>query len=71
MDFVSVSDFDNDIVRCRWATYSYYSDDECGGICGGLPNAELDPVSLVFSMYLYNCKTIKVRRMTYIDSNHS
>ena len=38
---IPVTDPDNDIVRCRWAV----GDDECGGICGGFPGADLDPES--------------------------
>ncbi|WAR23257.1 WAPA-like protein, partial [Mya arenaria] len=36
-----VGDIDGDIVRCRWADTS----EECGEVCHGLPNAELDNVT--------------------------
>ncbi|XP_052774203.1 uncharacterized protein LOC128212867 isoform X2 [Mya arenaria] len=38
---VPVGDIDGDIVRCRWADTS----EECGEVCHGLPNAELDNVT--------------------------
>ncbi|XP_052774126.1 uncharacterized protein LOC128212825 isoform X1 [Mya arenaria] len=38
---VPVGDIDGDIVRCRWAD----TPEECGGVCNGLPNAELDNVT--------------------------
>ena len=42
---IPMSDVDSDVVKCRWASGTYMIDsstiDECGGICGNLPGAQL------------------------------
>ena len=43
-----ISDPDNDIIRCRWAT-----EGECGSICNGLPGANLDSSSCIIA-YIAN-----------------
>ena len=35
-------DLDNDI-RCRWASSTGAAGDECGDVCGNLPNATISP----------------------------
>ena len=43
---LSVSDPDNDTIRCRWAVNK-----ECGGICNKFPGAYLDPDSCTIKYY--------------------
>jgi hypothetical protein len=42
---IPMSDIDSDIVKCRWANGTHMIDsrllDECGGICGNVPGAQL------------------------------
>ncbi|CAF1216213.1 unnamed protein product [Adineta steineri] len=52
---VQMSDFDGtDILRCRWANSSgnFNGADECGGVCYGIPGANLigDNCTLVFTL---------------------
>jgi hypothetical protein len=52
---VQMSDFDsNDILKCRWANSSgnVNAADECGGVCSGVPGANLirDNCTIVFTL---------------------
>ena len=42
MVYFVVSDADNDVVICRWATEQL---DECGGICNAVHGIDIDEVS--------------------------
>ena len=41
---IPAADWDvTDDIRCRWASSSGAAGNECGDICGNLPNAVLSP----------------------------
>ncbi len=59
---IPVSDPDNDIVNCRWATGS-----DCTGICGGFPGATIDSSTCTISYQANQGTGYKAAALTIED----